>query len=415
MLLSPFLAWRFLKFRRSQKMISLIGWMSILGVAIGVMALIVVLSVMGGFDRDLRKRILGVYSPITVQSRKPTTNTLKLMNDLENLPGVKAVSPFVMGQVALKAKGKALGVMVRGIFPEHENKTTVLAKYMQEGQLEQLNSSEELPGIIIGIELAKKFNLKLGDKADLISSISVPTPFGMSSNSQTFQIVGIFDSGMYEYDLELVYTLIDQAQLLFGLDNQIHGYAVKVDAMKEIYRIKENLQKMLSPDLYRVRTWIDMNKNLFQALVTEKWVMFWILLLIVLVAVFNIASTLIMIVMEKTKDIGILRAMGMDGSMILKIFIYQGCLIGSVGTLLGYISGIVLTFNLNSIANIVAKWTGFELFPKDIYYLDKIPTDFSWTESSIVAGCTLILCLLSSLYPAYQASRLSVVDSIRYE
>ncbi len=248
----------------------------------------------------------------------------------------------------------------------------------------------------------------------LISPISLPTPFGLSSNSQDFKVVGIFHSGMYEYDLELIFIALEEAQKLYGMSGAVHGFSVEVQKIKKVFNIKQSLQNIL-PDNMRVKTWLEVNQNLFRALVTEKWVMFWILLLIVLVAVFNIASTLIMIVMEKTKDIGVLKALGMDKMQVIMLFIYQGLVIGILGTMLGYILGVLLTWNLNAISNFVAHWTGFELFPKDIYYLDKIPTDFDWFESSMVAVCSLILCFLASLYPAYQATRLEPIQALRYE
>jgi lipoprotein-releasing system permease protein len=410
---SLFISLKYLRGRHRHRWISLINIFSVFGIALGVMALIVVLSVMGGFDRDLKKRILGVYAPITIGGESSLSNYSDILVKLERIPEVQGASAFVSGQILGQFRNRVYGLYVRAVHPEKEKKTTHIQEYLIQGKLD-FKSGSSKRGIVIGNELAKLFHLKLGDTVDLLSPVSVPTPLGLSSHSLSFKIEGIFDSGMYEYDLNLVYISLEAGQELYALGDAVTGITVRVDDLEEVFKVKEAILSQLDHPI-RVRTWLEMNKNLFRAILTEKWMMFWILLLIVLVAAFNIASSLIMMVMEKTKEIGILKSIGATGGCILRVFLIQGLMIGIVGTVLGYAGGIALTLNLNPIANAVARWTGFEFFPKDVYYLEKIPTLLDFKQAGIVAFCALILSLLAALYPAFQASRMKPVEAIRYE
>ncbi len=410
---SLFLSLKYLRGRHRHRWISLINVFSIFGIALGVMALIVVLSVMGGFDTDLKKRILGVYSPLTMSGGKAIENYPSILNELNQIPKIRGASPFVSGQILARVKDKVYGVVIRAIDPSYEEKTTQIRQYVTQGSMD-FNSVSKARGIVIGNEFAKSFQLKLGDSVDLLSPISIPTPLGLSSHSLSFQVIGIFDSGMYEYDMTLVYISLELGQELYGLGNAVTGISIQIDDLNDAFQMKKViLEKLTNPS--PIRTWLELNKNLFRAIVTEKWMMFWILSLIILVAAFNIASSLIMMVMEKTKEIGILKAIGASKNSIMKVFLVQGMMIGSLGTFLGFVGGIILTLNLNPIANAIHRWTGFEFFPKDVYYLDKIPTLLNLRQTLLVAGCALVLSLLAALYPAFQASRMNPVEAIRYE
>ena len=406
---SLFIGIKYLRSRRRQKWISLISIFSIMGILLGVMALIVVLSVMGGFDQDLKKRILGVYSPITIGGQSAIENYQAMMESIQSIPEVEAVSPFVSGQILAKIKSRAYGVYLRAIVPDLEEKTTQIRSFIKKGTL-KLGAR----GIVVGNELAKNFRIKLGDSIELLSPVSIPTPLGMSAHSKKMTVVGIFDSGMYEYDLNLAYVSLKTGQELYALGHSVTGLTVQINDLDRAFEIKEAIQDVI-PQRVPIKTWLEANKNLFRAIVTEKWMMFWILLLIVLVAAFNISSSLIMMVMEKRKDIGILVALGATRGLILRIFLLQGLLIGIVGTGLGFLGGVFLTANLNPIANTVRQFTGFEFFPKDVYYLDKIPALLDWGQSLLVAFSALLLSLLAALLPAYQATRLKPVEVIRYE
>ena len=411
---SLFLGVKYLKARSREKMIPLITAISIFGVAIGVMALIVVLSVMGGFDRDLKKRILGVYPSIDVRIKGDVLPDYKEKGrDIEEVPNVVAAAPYVSGQIMAKIGNRIFGVILRGIDPEKEAKVSLYKEYLEK-ETYNLDPEKHPYSLVIGSEFARQFGVEVGDEIELVSPIAIPTPLGMASNNRKFLVAGIFDSGMFEYDLNLVYCPLSAAQKMFGIGDSATGMAVKVRNLRDVFEVQKTLREKLGSS-FSVRTWIDINRNLFRALLTEKWVMFWILFLIVTVAAFNIASTLIMVVMEKTKEIGIIKALGATRWDVMKVFFFQGGTIGAFGTVIGFIGGMLLTYQLNTISNFIAKTTGFELFPKDIYYLDKIPTEVSYPEAGLVCAGALLLSIVASLYPAWRASRLDPSEAIRYE
>ena len=411
---SLYLGAKYLKARSKEKMIPLITAISILGVTIGVMALIVVLSVMGGFDRDLKKRILGVYPSIDVRIRGEVIQDYdERILEIESADHVVAAAPYVSGQIMAKIGSRIFGVILRGIDPHREERVSSYKEYLEKKEY-NLDSAETPYSLVIGSEFARQFGVGAGDEIELVSPVAIPTPLGMAANNRKFLITGIFDSGMFEYDLNLMYCPLSAAQKMFGIGNSATGIAVKVDSLRNVYRAKKALRETLGAS-FSVRTWIDINKNLFRALLTEKWVMFWILFLIVTVAAFNIASTLIMVVMEKTKEIGIIKALGATRWDVMKVFFFQGGSIGAMGTVTGFVGGMILTYQLNPISNFIAGTTGFELFPKDVYYLDKIPTEVSSVEIALVCAGAVFLSIAASLYPAWRASRLDPSEAIRYE
>ena len=387
------ISFRYLVSRRKEKFISIISLISIMGVAVGVMALIVVLAVMSGFDNDLRDKIVGTNSHIVIEADGGIENYNALSDKINKMPHVVASSPFVNGQALIKQKDHVTGVIFRGIDPERETKVTNIGKYLQEGTLSLGNDD-----ILIGKELALRLGLKLGDGVSLVSAAS--------HAPKEFKVAGIFNSGMFDYDMNLTFTSLEGAQDFYKVEGTAGGIGVKVDDVYKAERIKNQIQSSIGFN-YWVRTWADLNKNLFSALKLEKMTMFIILALIVLVACFNIVSTLIMMVMEKTKDIGVLKSIGATNLSIKKIFILNGFFIGFLGTSLGAALGFILCHLL--------KTYEFIKLPKDIYYIDRLPVNVNIQDSVAVIVAAIVISLVSTLYPAHQAAKLEPVDALRYE
>ena len=309
------------------------------------------------------------------------------------LPHVVASSHFLNGQALIREKDQVLGVIFRGIDPQREKRVTNIEKYLEKGTLVLAKDS-----VLIGRELSWRLNLDIGDTISLISATS-PKP-------RSFRIVGIFYSGMFDYDMNLVFTSLEGAQEFYAVEGLAGGIGVRVDDAYRVDEIKNDIQIAIGFD-YFVRSWSDLNKNLFNALKLEKITMFIILALIVLVACFNIASTLIMIVMEKTKDIGILKSLGATNGRIRNIFMLNGFLIGFLGTALGAIGGFILCHLL--------KTYQFIKLPRDIYYIDKLPVDLNLTDAMAVIVAAVAISLISTLYPAWQAAKMEPVEALRYE
>lgn len=390
------LSWRYLVTKRKEKFISLISLISVSGIAIGVMALIVVIAVMTGFDKDLHDKIIGNYSHITLTGYKAMDNSeyLSLSEKIAANPRVKELSPRLEGQVLLREGEKFFAVGLKGIEPLQEAKVTKISKYLISGNIGDLKEN----GIIIGKELA--VYLGLGTN----SNLTLYSPLG---KKHIFKVVGIFSSGMYDYDLNLVFTNLGNAQTIFDLPNQISSIAIKLENPGLASRVKNELGAVLGFD-YNLKTWEEANANFFAALKLEKLAMFVILALIILVASFNIISTLIVMVVEKTKDIGILKALGMPSSTIRKIFTYQGLIIGTIGTLLGSLGGIFLCWLL--------KKYQFVKLPQDIYYIEHLPVSIElWPDIILIVAVAMAIVLVSTLYPANKAANLKPVEALRYE
>jgi len=420
-----FVSLRHLRTKRSSKFISLNTWISIGGVALGVMALIVVIAVMSGFGKDLRDKILGTNSHVVVKSmnRAGIEDYEKVAETIRQVKGVRTAAPFIMNQVMLVHESNVAGVVIRGIDPEREAGGSDLSKNLVAGDLTALaaaggESGEPgavaRPGIILGKELAMRLAVRMGDAVSMISPASRVTPVGLIPKMQLFSVVGFFESGMFEYDANLAFVSIPAAQKFFSMKDRVTGVEIWVEAIEEAAAIAKEIQDRLGFP-YHARDWMSMNRNLFNALQLEKVVMFIILILIILVAAFNIISTLFMLVMEKTKEIAILKAMGASGGSIMKIFSLQGLIIGLVGTLLGTIGGFLIVPNLNEIVGFIEDKFGITAFPKDIYYLDKLPSEIQYMDSLLIVIFSIVICFVASLYPAWRASRLKPVDGLRYE
>ena len=417
-----FISLRHLKAKRSQKFISLNTWISVGGVALGVMALIVVIAVMSGFGKDLRDKILGTNSHVVVTNitRTGMEDYEAIIEKVKKAKGVNAAAPFILNQVMLTHGGNAMGVVVRGLDPELEAGVSDLEKNLVQGSLEMLGGPAKSTGkprragIILGKELARRLGVQRDDVVSMVAPASRVTPMGLIPKIKLFKVVGFFESGMFEYDSNLAFISIYSAQKFFSMKGKVSGIEIRVEDIEQADQVAAEIQQSLGFPYY-ARDWMQMNKNLFSALRLEKIVMFIILILIILVAAFNIVSTLFMVVMEKNKEIAILKSMGASRSSIMKIFSYQGLIIGIVGTAVGCVGGFTVVPNLNEIVGLIEDLFGITAFPSDVYYLDKIPSDIQYFDSFLIVVFSIVICFLASLYPAWRASRLDPVEGLRYE
>lgn len=405
-----FIARRYLKAKRKQSFISIITVLSIAGVAVGVMALVVVIAVMTGAELDFRKRILGFQSHITVMRSGGRFSDHGFVSDVvRKIDGVKEVSPYVSSQVLLRSAYGVSGASVRGIHPDVSAK--VIEGYDAQTLKETLKKPQTLspddifvPPIILGKDLAMNMGVDEGDIIYLISPKGMISPVGPVPSMRKFKVAGLFKSGMYEYDGFFAYLHIDDASKALRMGDTVSGLDVWVD---DIYNVEKMRTEILGATglSYWARDWIQMNASLFAALKLEKIAMFVILTLIVLVAAFNIASTLIMMVMEKTKDVAVLKTMGATDRSIQKIFVFQGTVIGLTGTILGTTLGVVICF-------ILERWEFIKL--PEVYAFAKLPVQLEFTDVFVIAGSALVICFLATLYPAYQATKIDPVEAIRY-
>lgn len=406
---------RYLKSKRREAVISLITLISSGGVALGVMALIVVLSVMSGFEKDLRDKILGTNAHVVLLrfGEGGITDVDKLLPRITPLPHVAAAAPFTLHQVMLTSRHGVMGAVLRGVDPEREGQVTDLARNMKKGSLDALSRDGE--GIILGKSLAASLGISVGDPVNVVSPVGGGvTPLGMAPRVKQFTVVGVFEAGMYEYDAGLAYIPIPAAQTFFRMGKSVTGVEIKLDDIYQAPQVAGQMQEELRFPFY-TRTWMEMNKNLFSALKLEKTVMFIILVMIVLVAAFGVVSTLTMLVMEKTREIAILKSMGATAAGIMRIFILDGVVIGAVGTLVGLLGGLVVTKNLDRIVSFVERVFGIDAFPGDVYFLDKLPHQINAPDVVVVVIVSLSISFLATLYPSWQASRLNPVDALRYE
>ncbi len=419
-----FIGLRYLKAKRRSTFISIITVISTAGVALGVMALIVVLAVMTGFEQDLKDKILGTNAHIVVlKSTGDMGNYRELMKELKKFKGVVADTPFIYNQVMLSTGKDVSGVVLRGIETKTDRQVTNLYRSMVTGKLSDLDkavpsptagANAPLPGIVIGKELARHLNLAPGDTVNVISPLGNITPLGMIPKMKRFRVAGIFNTGMFEYDSGLAYMSLKDAQSFLDMGDTVTGVQLKVE---DVYKAGEIARKINS-DLgypYFARDWMQMNKNILFALKTEKVVMFIILTLIVLVAAFGIASTLFMVVMEKTKDIAILKSMGATGKSIMRIFVLEGLIIGVSGTAIGVLGGLVVALNLEPIVAVIQRITGFDLFSPNVYYLERFPSQVIPSDVVLISVTAVIISFVATLYPSWQASKMPPAEALRYE
>jgi lipoprotein-releasing system permease protein len=400
-----FIAFRYLRSKKKNKGISLNTAISAGGVAVGVMVLLVVLSVMSGFHEDLQNKILGFSAHAVVLNYKGSISDYN--NVLKKVAGDKDVisaSPFVLGQLMVSSGKRAHGALLRGIDPSYETKTTDIAKYIKRGSIDDLNTNDKIPGIVIGKELAQMLGVLTGDTVNVISPVGEIGPLGMLPKMKEFRVVGIFEVGMFEYDSNLVLTNLSEAQKFFDMGNTITGIELKV---KDIYKatdIRKRVESKLDFPFYS-RDWMQMHKNLFSALKLEKLAMFIILVLIILVASFNIVGSLIMNVVEKSREIAILKTMGATNKGIMSVFMLQGLFVGLVGMLIGLIGGYLLCILFNNVIRL----------PADVYYLSHLPIKMKLVDFVTVSVSAVLISFLSTIYPAWQAAKMDPVEPLRYE
>ena len=404
-----FVARRYLFSHRKQAFIYVISLMSIIGVALGVAALVVVLGVYNGLTTDMRDKILGANAHGIVLSYIPDAfgKNPGLRDEILRTPGVTGATPFIYTEVMLSSGDGVKGLMLRGVDPRTAPGVLSMLKAIKKGSINGLETGDGTPGIIVGEELAKHIGLGMRSRVNLLSPSGEKTTAGFQPRIRPFEVAGIFKTGMYEYDSSLAFVTLDAARELLGLDpGFLSGIEITVD---DVYRADE-ITKELTDNIgnpFYARSWMDMNANLFAALKLEKIGMFILLIMVVLIGSFSIVATLVMLVMEKTRDIAVMMSMGATRKMIRRIFMYQGTIIGFVGTMLGYALGLTVGYLL--------KRYQFIKLPENVYTLDHLPIIITVPDVLIIGGAAMLLCFLSTLYPARQASRLKPADALRYE
>ena len=403
-----FLGIRYLKAKRKQAFISVITVISTVGVMVGVMALIVVLSVMNGFRADLMSKILGVNSHLLVLSYGGAFKGHEEARErIAHLDGIVATTSFIYSQVMVDRMGSVSGAIFRGVDTESAGKVINIEPMIKRGSLSSLDEPQDgLPAMIIGIELSKQIGARPGDVVNVVSPQGKLTPLGRVPNTRKYKVTALFESGMYEYDSSMVYVSLKEAQEFLGMEGRVTGIEVRVDDIYRSDAIGKTIEKELGYPHW-TKDWKVMNRSLFSALKLEKLTMFVILTMIVLVGALNIISTLVMVVMEKNRDMAILRAMGATARNIMSIFMFQGLLVGFVGTLAGLASGL-------GICHILAKYKFIKL-PADIYYISTLPVRVEKADVLVVSLAAVLISFLATIYPSWQASRLNPVEALRYE
>jgi len=404
---------RYLRARRRNGFISFISLISIVGICLGVAALIIVLSVMNGFQKEIRGRILGVASHVEISSYEGRLNNWPAIATIAaKQPHVKATAPFVSAQGLMSYGGTVRGAMVRGIDPGQENKVVEIGRDMVAGKLSDLKPGGF--GILLGVELARQLGVNVGDKVTLITPQGNITPAGMMPRLKQFTVVGVFKVDMYEYDATLAMIDLRDAQVLFRMGDQVSGVRLKLDDAMLAPLVKEQVASQLPQDTLTT-DWTDTNANYFRAVQIEKRMMFIILTLIVAVAAFNLVSTLVMVVTDKRADIAILRTLGASPASIMKIFVIQGAVAGVAGTLAGVGFGLLIASNLDVIVPVIEKIIGTKLISSQVYLIDYLPSDIQSSDVTTITVISLVLALLATLYPSWRAARTQPAEALRYE
>lgn len=407
-----FIAFRYLGSKRKEGLISVIAWFSLVGIALGVATLIIVMSVMNGFRTELLTRILGLNGHITVYDRQaPIKDFSQLALRIGEIPSVLYVTPQIQGQAMIMIDGKATGVLIRGLDPLIMQNKSLIKKNIVAGKLKEFGSGAD---IVIGKRLADRIGVAPGDKVLLISPTSSTTAFGTMPRIKAFKVAAVFNVGMYEYDNTFAYMPLSQAQLFFKSGDAVNALEVEIKNPAKVGELREKLEKILSGNRYAL-DWKQRNSSFFNALKVERNVMFLILTLIILVAAFNIISSMIMLVYDKTSSIAILRTMGASRAAITRIFFLSGSIVGFVGTAAGLVLGVVFCLNIESIRRLMESFSGTELFSAEIYFLSKLPAEIAWIEVAYVVAMALFLTFIASIYPAWRASRTEPAEVLRGE
>ncbi len=408
-----FIGLRYTRAKRRNHFISFISAISIIGIAVGVLALIVVLSVMNGFQKEVRARILGITPHLQVSSDSGQILDWKpVLDSVSKNPEVTAAAPFVNGQGMLSLGDHAQGVMVRGILPDAENRLTGISGKMKQGSLAGLRPGEF--GILLGVDLAHELDAQVGDKVLLLMPQGQITPAGMLPRAKQFTVAGIFEVGMFPYDNALALVHLEDAQKLYRMENTISGIGARLHDVDRAPEVAQSLNGKLPLGLY-ASDWTRQNANYFRAVQMEKKMMFIILSLIVAVAAINIVSTLVMVVTDKQADIAILRTLGASPLSIMKIFMVQGIVIGLAGTLLGVFSGVAIALNIETIVPFIEHLFGIQFFEKSVYLISELPSDLHDSDVLTVAYFSFLISLIATLYPSWRASRTQPAEALRYE
>lgn len=404
---------RYTRAKRRNRFISVISLISVIGITIGVAALIVVLSVMNGFQKELRTRILGVAAHVQISGFEGALPDWKrVAEQAAKHPNVLATAPYVNQQGLIGHQQSVQGAMIRGILPEDEDKVADIGTHMKSGSLGDLRAGEF--GIILGRDLALSVGARLGDKVVIIAPQGQVTPAGILPRIKQFTVVGVFEVGMFEYDSGLALIHLKDAQTLYRMDEMVSGVRLKLTDLFLAPEVSRQIAANLSMDAI-VMDWTRSHANFFRAVQIEKRVMFIILLLIVAVAAFNLVSTLVMAVTEKQADIAILRTLGATPGSIMKIFVIQGAIVGVFGTLVGVALGVVVALNVETIVPAIEQLFKVQFLAKDVYYISDLPSDLHWDDVVTVGLVSLALSWLATLYPSYRASRVNPAEALRYE
>ena len=411
--LEIFIGLRYTRARRRNHFISFISMTSMAGVVLGVWALITVMSIMNGFHKDLRDRILFVVSHVTVSDYSGSLGDWQAASaKIAKHPQVQSQAPYILGQGMLTKGSQATGALIRGIAPQREREVSEVLGHIVEGDPEALRPGEF--GIILGASLARILGVSVGGKVTVVAPKGKVTPAGLLPRLKRFTVVGLFRINMHEYDSGIALIHIEDAARLFGVVGEVSGLRLKLADVEQAPTVRRQLAEQLD-GLYRIRDWTMEHTNFFRALEIEKRVVFIVLLLIIAVAAFNIVSTLVMIVTDKQPDVAILRTLGLSPAGIMKIFMVQGTVIGVVGTLLGSVLGVITAINVDTIIPALENLFNTELFPVDVYLITGFPAEMRWPDVVRVVVAALAMSFLATLYPAWKASRVRPAEALRYE
>jgi lipoprotein-releasing system permease protein len=404
---------RYTRAKRRNHFISFISMTSMVGIVLGVWALITVMSIMNGFHKDLRDRILFVVSHVTVSGYENFLDNWESVSDqFSDHPGIQAQAPFVLGQGMITRGKEVTGALIRGIDVDRERKVSEVMNHIVQGNPDAMQSGSF--GIILGKYLARSLGVSVGEKVTVVAPKGKVTPAGLLPRMKRFTVVGIFEIDMYEYDSGIALVHIDDLRKLLAIGDQVSGIRLKLDDVDNARRVRWELSNKLS-NQYRVRDWTQEHANFFRALEIEKRVVFIVLLLIIAVAAFNIVSTLVMIVTDKQSDVAILRTLGMSPASVMKVFMVQGSFIGIVGTLIGSALGVITALNVETLIPAIESFFDTQLFPADVYVISNFPAEMKWSDVSRIVISALVMSFLATLYPAWRASRVEPAEALRYE